>query len=519
MNHIGSALLTLADRYNSYGAQLDATRSALLPIVDHEIPDAGMTVDEDGNVTAPKVPLGVNGQGSPMTAVLVQQILQAQADSLQVRVKHLLTQFGETETTAAQAITTSLRDLDAYEQHPDAAPPPAGRVQAILDGTAQLPADPAALHDFWDTLTPAEKDALWQHDQYLGNRNGLPATDRDHYNRIKLDDELARARAGDPAVAGKQRDLQAIQDTIGNKPDRMLLLLDTQSGAMTHAAVGIGNPDLSANVSVSAGGLNTSVGNSLGNMVGEAANIRQVAQSQLRRLPQGDPRQSQQVASIAWIGADLPQAGLDHPGDYVDVADDGMARRGAPKLASFYDGLGAAHDGSMHLTAVGHSYGSLMTGLALQEPGRHPVDDLAVYGSPGLDVSTSHAPLLAGLPDVVDRSVPEQLGLRPGHLYEMSAHGDPVAHFNAFGPSPDNISAFTHLETGATITSDGVHREESVGHSQYPRVGGNNQLRTSGWNIAAVVSGADRPIQVNPGGGPLEVSERYAHEIVHWLTS
>lgn len=156
----------------------------------------------------------------------MQQILDAQAASFQTRVKTLLTQFGDAENVAAQAIIAGLQGLDSYETNPEGAPP-RPQVQDILDNETELPADPKRLHDFWETLTPAEKDALWEHDQYLGNRDGLPAIDRDHYNRLKLDDELARAVAGDPAVKDKLADLQAVQSTVGDNPGRKLMVLDS----------------------------------------------------------------------------------------------------------------------------------------------------------------------------------------------------------------------------------------------------------------------------------------------------
>ncbi|AHH20522.1 alpha/beta hydrolase fold-containing protein [Nocardia nova SH22a] len=510
-NHLGESLVTLADHLDIFGVELDGCRTALLGIVDGEVPAAGMTVEDDGNVTAPKVPSGTDK--NQIATAMVQQILDAQAASFQSRIKNLLGQFGDAEGKAAQALTADLQLLADYETKPEGSSPLRTEVQAVLDGKAQLPTDPRQLHDFWETLTPAEKDALWQHDQYLGNRDGLPAVDRDRFNRMKLDDELARARAGDPGVATKVADLDAVAASLGNKPDRMLMVLDTQSGGMAHAAVAIGNPDTAQNVSVTAPGLNTSVHGSLTGMVNEAQSVRDTAEKQLQNLLGGDPRKGQTVATIAWIGADLPQTGsLDQTDTYLrpetypglaDVASDDMAKNGARGLASFYDGLGASHDGDVHLTAVGHSYGSLMTGLALQEPGQHPVDDVLVYGSPGLDLpdtqspvtGLAHAfgvdnPLLDTVTNTLGGSVDtSKLGVAPGHMYEMTAHNDPVAHFNAFGPSPENIPGFTHLETGATVTSDYVHRDGATGHSEYPRNGDNGQLRTTGWNTAMIVGG------------------------------
>ncbi|WP_405135713.1 alpha/beta hydrolase [Nocardia sp. NBC_01388] len=492
-NHLATTVVAVADHYNTYGGQLGDTRTALLKILDQEIPAAGMTVDDDGNVTAPKVPSGTDRPNSASGA-LTQQMLDGQASGFQTRIKALLFQFGLSEISAAQAITTDLQELGDYEKKPDGAPVSSG-VQDILDGKAQLPTDPTKLHDYWESLTPAEKDALYDHDQYIGNRNGLPTVDRDHYNREKLDDELTRAQNGDPAVVEKLGDLQAIQKTLGEHPDAMLMLMDTQSGKQAHAAVALGNPDTAYNVSVSAAGLNGNVHGSLEGMVNEAKNVKDTAKSQLNRLPDGDPRKGQSVVPIAWIGSDLPQAdyknvGADLDGrtvaGYKEVASDTLAKEGAPKLASFYDGVRASHDsGSMHLTAVGHSYGSLMTGLALQEPGHKPVDDALVYGSPGLDLPQKHwwLPEKANDVDVSKLNVPDN------HRYEMTGADDKIAKLPGFGPNPRALPGFTHLETGPSTTQDGVSRDGAYQHADYPRNGNNNQLRTSGWNIAMIVAG------------------------------
>lgn len=87
-NHLDQAIVTLIDHYNTYGAELSGYRTALLSIVDIEVPGAGMTVDDAGTVSAPRVP---TDSGNTVTSGLVQQLLDAQAASFQTRVKTLLT--------------------------------------------------------------------------------------------------------------------------------------------------------------------------------------------------------------------------------------------------------------------------------------------------------------------------------------------------------------------------------------------------------------------------------------------
>ncbi|WP_245819838.1 hypothetical protein [Rhodococcoides yunnanense] len=122
------------------------------------------------------------------------------------------------------------------------------------------------------------------------------------------------------------------------------------------------------------------------------------------------------------------------------------------------------------------------------------IDDVMVYGSPGL--GTGH--------DFVDSSL-DKLTIATGHANEMTAHDDPVAHMNRFGWSPGYMSEFTHLDTDATTTADGVARQGATGHSEYPRSGDNGELRTSGYNTAVVIAGlADVPGLLVPGNSAVE---------------
>lgn len=494
-SHIDTAVIAIAEAHASHGSVLDGIRASLLAIVDFEVPGAGMTVANDGSTTAPTVPVG----GGVVIAMLLQSQLDAQADAIEVRIKALLAQFGDGEVQAAQAIRVAQHQLDAVSNSPAAISP---AVSDIVNGKTSLPSDPAQLSELWSTLSPADKDALFAHDNYIGNSDGLPATDRDHYNRIKLDDELSRAEARDPAVSDRLVDLQAVRDTIANNPDRMLLLLDTQSGVQTHAAVAVGNPDTADHVSVTTPGLGTTVGGAIGAMTDEGEQIKLTAEKQLDNMP---GHAGETVSTVAWIGYDAPQldkedyTSEESLGGLIQVSEEWNAQAAAPNLSQFYEGIDASnHDGDPHLTAVGHSYGSLTTGLALQQTPAGIVDDVIVYGSPGL--GTGH--------DFVDSSL-DKLNIEPGHAYEMTAHDDPVAHLNRFGWSPGYMSEFTHLGTDAETTADGVARQGATGHSEYPRSGDDGELRTSGYNTAVVIAGlADVPGQLVIGDSAIQTGGR-----------
>jgi hypothetical protein len=446
----------------------------------------------------------------------------------------------------------------------DAGGNPAAPEGPDFAGRALSTEDPKQFHDLWERLSQNERDWLYSQDHALGNRDGMRAVDRDHYNRLTLAEELAQARAAAAQVdalealhpdwvRGKnipnpnwpgaifpdrldyeawQRqydaarngakylpDLEAVDQAVKDHPERKLLLLDTHTERQAHAAIADGDPDTATHVSVTTPGLGAILHETIGGMAEEAMQLRDEAEKQLDLAGHGN----ETVSTIAWIGCDMPQI----PGrndlrksiaGYWDVSRDDLARAGAHDLARFYAGLGAAHQGvPAHLTAIGHSYGSLITGLALQEPGNHGVTDLLVYGSPGIKAST-----------------PQQLHLQPGHVYAMQVPKDPIRwaysgpplghdvasglpfRFNVvvkgilavaeasaagdFGPNPATNPNFTRLGTGAATVPDGhggrLNLEGAHGHAGYPRWGSNGLPRTTGYNIAAVVAGlADHAIR------------------------
>lgn len=113
------------------------------------------------------------------------------------------------------------------------------------------------------------------------------------------------------------------------------------------------------------------------------------------------------VATIAWLGYNTP----DHIGALVRTA----ANEGHDDLIDFVAGMDAL-DGSRHITVVGHSYGSLVTGVAAGEG--LAANEVVFVGSPG--TSLNHA---------------DDAKLKPGGVvWAGIAHGDPIgAGANPFG--------------------------------------------------------------------------------------
>jgi len=87
----------------------------------------------------------------------------------------------------------------------------------------------------------------------------------------------------------------------------------------------------------------------------------------------------QRLAVIAWLGYDAPQ------GVGRTAAREELARAGADALDRFTEDLATMRPGA-RVTVIGHSYGSVVTGLAAARlPSQ--VKDLVVVGSPGMGVS------------------------------------------------------------------------------------------------------------------------------------
>ncbi|WP_280431430.1 alpha/beta hydrolase [Nocardia brasiliensis] len=434
----------------------------------------------------------------------------AQVESLRVELQdavHAVMKQADDIDADAAAVLNQAADgkIDDRGATDVAAASAAGATQGGL--TAPAPPEhgtPQQNREYWDAMDERQRrEVIDRHPEWIGNRDGIPSMARHEANVNRIDDERARLtrdrdalkdqlkdapdgarypNAPDPYAAEKTKlaeveakltDLDSIEKILkehpldpGN-PDKgaRLLLLDLQSGEKGMAAVAVGDPDNADHVSVTVPGVSTTV-QSLDGMTREAEAVQREAEKQLRLAGRPDER----VASIAWLGYEPP------PDLGLEAARSARAEDGAPELAQFFEGLDVASTRpDPHLTALGHSYGSYTTALALQEHGRtQPIDDAVFYGSPGINANDE--------PD---------LGLAQGHGYVMRAPDDPISlvdGFGRFGPDPVTTK-LEQLSVGEATTTDHVRREDSNGHSEYPRPSGNGELRTAGYNMAVVIAG------------------------------
>lgn len=434
----------------------------------------------------------------------------AQVESLRLELQdavHAVMKQADDIDADAAAVLNQAADgkIDDRGATDVAAASAAGATQGGL--TAPAPPEngtPQQNKEYWDAMDERQRrEVIDRHPEWIGNRDGIPSMARHEANVDRIDDERARLtqdrdalkdqlrdapdgarypNAPDPYAAEKTKlaeveakltDLDSIEKILKEhpldpaNPDKgaRLLLLDLQSGDKGMAAVAVGDPDNADHVSVTVPGVSTTV-QSLDGMTREAEAVQREAEKQLRLAGRPDER----VASIAWLGYEPP------PDLGLEAARSARAEDGAPELAQFFEGLDVASTRpDPHLTALGHSYGSYTTALALQDHGRtQPIDDAVFYGSPGINANDE--------PD---------LGLAQGHGYVMRAPDDPIAlvdGFGRFGPDPVTTK-LEQLSVGEATTTDHVRREDSNGHSEYPRPSGNGELRTAGYNMAVVIAG------------------------------
>ncbi|MFI8339418.1 alpha/beta hydrolase [Streptomyces sp. NPDC085639] len=263
---------------------------------------------------------------------------------------------------------------------------------------------PAERKQWWDGLTDEQRQEYLEiAPDLIGGLDGIPAVSRDEANRNYLPvliDDLAR-RGGDDAET-KLNALRMIQDKL-NEPSRPpMFLLGIGDEGNGRAIVSYGNPDTAKNVSAYVPGLSTKLNDEF------VTDTMKRAQDTAKGAQRLDPSS----ASIVWLGYDAPQN--------VDVMSKGDAQRGAPAYNQFMAGISATNENpDPHVTAIGHSYGSLTVGTAAKQAGGIPgVDDVILLGSPGVDAQKA-----------------TELGVGKEHVFVGAADNDPVTHLPTKGES------------------------------------------------------------------------------------
>ena len=270
---------------------------------------------------------------------------------------------------------------------------------------------------YWSQQSEAQKQHLCdKYPDLIGNADGVEGWARDRANRNRLPNlkkeakdnvsmytellkspwidsntrayylsELDKAEKAVKAYDAVQEQLDkgiSLEDyQHGKKGDPVSLLTLQNDGGRVKAAMGQGDVDHAKNVATFVPGIGTTVEGSMGEYMRQTKNLRSAAMAQ-GRLSASD------VATVAWLGYDAPgEADLNQPQNIPGIISPFLAQAGSDRLAGFMNGMQASRDygaGDAHMTLAGHSYGSSTSGMAATKVKYGVIDDLVLFGSPGM---------------------------------------------------------------------------------------------------------------------------------------
>ena len=329
---------------------------------------------------------------------------------------------------------------------------------------------------YWSQQSEAQKQHLCdKYPDLIGNADGVEGWARDRANRNRLPGLKQEAKDNvskytelikNPWIDNETRMLylteldkaekavkayEAVEEQLGKgisledyqhgkKGNPVSLLTLQNDGGRVKAAMGQGDVDHAKNVATFVPGIGTTVEGSTVEYMRQTKNLRSAA------MAQGNLSASD-VATVAWLGYDAPgEADWKQPQNLPGIISPFLAKAGSDRLAGFMNGMQASRDygaGDAHMTLVGHSYGSSTSGMAATKVKYGVIDDLVLFGSPGM-----------GTYDAKNYHVDQN------HLWVSGVpKGDSVQGMGAIrggivgslGKNPmDSDSGFTHLSDDAT---------------------------------------------------------------------
>ncbi|MFI9318740.1 alpha/beta hydrolase [Kitasatospora aureofaciens] len=418
---------------------------------------AGMSVDAHGTVSWP--PGSYADQHDPE----YRKSCERTAGALAIRISTALTEAG----TVDQALAARLRHyvrrardgtgLDSASAVRDRLDPALTPDDLLLGSVPKADAPPAEVNAWWNAL-PADRQQwlVHEHPDLVGNRDGVPAVVRNQANRILLPELIAACEKGRPSsdphhslkLNGYRRIAERLRRTDGTEPP--VLLLGIGGEGQGRGIISFGNPDTAQDVTSLVGGLGTTLQRIGG---GDADRARAVYDAARR----ADPTRS--TASIAWLGYDAPLS-------FPEAGHASRARGGVDAYRRFLEGQRVTHQGApAHVTAEGHSFGSLLVGLAAKKPTGIAADDVILVGSPG--TGAFHA---------------SEFSVGADHTYVGAASWDHISHLGWYARDPAG-SGF-----GARRFAVDGGSPDFTAHSSYWD-DGPGEHRTSVDNIGRIVSG------------------------------
>ncbi len=325
---------------------------------------------------------------------------QVQAtDAMSLRLREAATAFeryaaqlvaGDDAAAAGVSLLSALAQLRPT--------PSAGAVDQSDPGDEALatcPRDgtPHQIHEWWLGLSDRHREALLVvAPGVIGALNGLPASVRSLANRVALTRDLAagRWRKGHGALTPAQRSAlrnstqteRALDDLAERGLPSQLYLYDPDAFAGDgEVAIGVGDLDDSQHLGIFVPGFGH-----------DGGDVRSVSERAGNLYQAADTASDDSIAVLGWLGYDSPDNLLPWGSDLdaLSVATADAAKAGGGELDDLVVGFRTADtDGRVHITAIGHSYGSTTLGQSAHD--HHlAVDDLVFVGSPGLGPGVDH---------------------------------------------------------------------------------------------------------------------------------
>lgn len=362
----------VAEAVSWYAQARDVAASALRAAA-----SAGVTVGTDGVVGQPDPPVRMDAEqeaavaerGAAAAAVQAQieeaLRLAARGDAL------VASDVGVFACLGIPGFTTGSDFLDLMSAvHVTA--PSAGRLPVVPSD-----AEPPLVAAWWAGLSlDAQLRLVQERPELIGGLDGIPAWARDAANRVLLDTALvelsAQAAAQQPTPVFTPMNEQlhfvlsvqaALARAEADGRPAQLYLLDIDNEL---AAISIGDLDTADSVAVLVPGTGVDVTVDMTAQVQRATVVWAATESL-----QG----AEDVAVLAWIGYDTPNR--------VQAVSASSASAGGPLLASAVAGLAARPGQPPRTTVVAHSYGTVTTALAAQQPGEFEATSVVLLGSPG----------------------------------------------------------------------------------------------------------------------------------------
>ncbi|WP_216214256.1 alpha/beta hydrolase [Amycolatopsis aidingensis] len=455
-----------------------------------KITDAADTIDEAKREAASAVDgadkeleVGADGvvrintvSGGPSSTGMSTDSQENARDTLQGKIDDAVRKATEADEDGASAVRKHLPAQIGVD------------MSEVGEGIPSIPtgADPAKVNEWWNGLSPLEKETLLFTDSAtLGNLDGIPAEVRDRANRFVLDEHRAileqrqEQYPEDSDVWQRSQDrLDAIKDLeskLGDPhaADQEVYLLafdaqDVRDGEnLGRFALSYGNPDTADNVSTAIPGMDSAMNGDIGGK----------EDAWLERGERLQGAAGGNTASIVWFGYDAPGKS--------EVISDESAQSAVGDLQDFQSGLRATHEGpASHNTVIGHSYGGSVLGITAAHEKGIDADSIAFVGATGggaetadqlnVNATDGHGEVYSGR---TDRDFIGGLGFE-------NLHGD--------DPNSPGYGADTVFETG----DGGGSGDIKYGHSPAYWEDGSVSLD----NIGHIIAGEDPTEDPTPYG-------------------